>query len=183
MKKITGLLLATILFVSCSKDNVETPANPAVDNSTIASYKNVEFSVKEGSTAYASFFSTKTGKSYKDSELNATNGPEIDLVFVAQEGGLIFFTSPDETDFKVTVPGATKTLIKNFQSGFSAADFDAMVDDSKLKALTIVNDDNVIGTLQFPLTVLFQNSKGKKGVIKVLSINADRLLVDIKVQK
>jgi hypothetical protein len=193
MKKITGLLLATILFVSCSKDNVETPANissPAagntgvVDNSTIVTYKDVEFSQTEGSTTYATYFSTKTGKSYKDSELNETNGPDIDLAFVGNTNAFIFFTSPNDTYFlKAVVPGATKTLVINNKSGFSAADFDAMVDDTKLKDLKVINDDDSIGSLQFPLVVIFQNAKGKKGVIKLKEINKERLLVDIKVQK
>jgi hypothetical protein len=187
MKKITGLLLATILFVSCSKDNVETPANttaPAADNSTILSYKDIEFSQTEGSATYATYFSTKTGKLYKDSELNATNGPDIDLAFVGGLSKFFFFTSPDDNRFlKKVVPGATKTLVKNYETGFSAIDFDAVVDDSKLKSLTVVDGLDSVGSLEFPLVVIFQNSKGKKGLIKLKAINADRLLVDIKVQK
>jgi hypothetical protein len=191
MRKITVLLLATILFVSCSKDNVETPANTTapvvgstgvVDNSTIVTYKDLEFPIKGSGSTYYNYFSTKTGKFYVNSQLNTTNGPDIDLVFVTFDG-LIFFTSPDNKDLPTTIPNANNTLVINNQTFFTVADFDGLVEDSKLKTLTVVNDEDVIGTLQFPLIVIFQNSRGKKGVIKLKAINAERLLVDIKVQK
>ncbi|OWP75549.1 hypothetical protein [Flavobacterium oreochromis] len=96
---------------------------------------------------------------------------------------MIYFTSPDDKDDNFNIPNASKTAFKNYKSGLSSVDFDNMTDDSKLKNLDIIDDGESIGTLTFPVIVLFKNAAGKKGAIKLKSINADRLLVDIKVQK
>lgn len=152
-------------------------------NSAIRTYTDVAFSQTSGSNTYGRFFSTTTGLIYKDNEVNATSGTSIDLAFVGSNSSAIYFASPNSTNLGITIPNATLTKIKNYQSGFSVSDFDSMSDDSKLQTLTVVDDGEVIGSLSFPLTVIFQNASGKKGVIKLKSINAERLLVDIKVQK
>ena len=59
---------------------------------------------------------------------------------------------------------------------------DLMVDDSQIKNLPIAETNESFGVNQ-PNIVLFETSDGRKGIIKTTAVNADRLLVDLKVQK
>ena len=150
---------------------------------TLVTYTNIELSQTANSTTYGRFFSTKTGKVIKKTEVSSANGADIDIAYVGSSSSFIYFTSPDDADENFNIPTATKSSFKNYNSGFSVADFDSMTDDSKLKNLEVINDDNSVGTLNFPVIVTFKNAQGKKGVIKLKASNATRLLVDIKVQK
>lgn len=184
MKKIIQVLLVCTLFISCSKDKeVETTTTTVVDNATILTFKDIELSQTNSSTTLGRYFSTKLGKTLKQSEVNSSNGADIDLVYVGGTSGLFYFESPDRITGSIAIPNAQKSLFKNYLSGFTVADFDAMTDDTKLKNLEVINDNESIGTLSLPLIVTFKNAAGKKGVIKLKAINAERLLVDIKVQK
>ncbi len=153
-------------------------------NSAINTYEDIEFAQNAGDPTIARFFSTSTGQSILDEEVNETNGPSIDLAFKGHESTFIFFESPDNLfDNSFQIPGATTTKIVNYESGFSIEDFDLMTDDQLLTGLAIEHDESAIGTLDFPVTVLFENSQGKKGVIKLKQVNSSSLLVDVKVQK
>ncbi len=146
MKKIIRVLLVSMLFIGCSKDE-ETKAvtEAVVDNSTILTFTNVELSQTATSSTFGRYFSIKLGKTLKQSEVTTANGADIDFVYVGSNSNFIYFASPDDTDFQIA--GAKKSLFKNFNSGFSVADFDAitLTDDSKLKNLDVVDDDNAIG--------------------------------------
>ena len=182
MKKIILVFLTSSLFIGCSKDDETTPV-PVAAVPTISIFTDVELSQTSTSVTYGRFFSTALGKVIKASEVTASNGADIDMAYVGGSSSFIYFTSPDDTNGNFNIPSATSSSFKNFNSGFAVADFDSMTDDSKLKNLVVINDGEAIGTLNFPVIVTFKNSKGKKGVIKLKSINSNRLLVDIKVQK
>jgi hypothetical protein len=97
-----------------------------------------------------------------------------------------YFLSATDRDVKLTIPGATGSLFVNYVTAevMTIAEFDAMIDSDKLAAITIDQDDkNSFGAGDIPILVLFKNAAGKKGVIKVTAINAERILADIKVQK
>lgn len=182
MKKITILLLTSILFLACSTE-LDVPEAAIIADNTILTYTDVEFSQTASSTIYGRFFSTKTGKIIKNIEVNTINGADIDIAYVGGPNSFIYFTSPDDVSQNYNIPNATKSSFKNYNSGFTVADFDNMTNDSKLKNLEVINDNDAIGTFNFPVIVTFKNAKGKKGVIKLKAYNSSRLLVDIKVQK
>lgn len=182
---IITTVFASLIFLSCSKDDAEETLSDLLEEEiTLTVFTDVEFAQDNDDTDYGRFFSTTDETIYKTSEVDETTGPKIDLVYQGSTSTFIFFESPDDLfDSNFEIPGATSTKVTNFESGFSVADFDAMTDSEPLKNLTVTHDQNSIGSLDFPLIVLFENAAGKKGAIKLKAINSDRLLVDIKVEK
>jgi PKD repeat protein len=146
-----------------------------------ASFKNIELSQVVGSTTLGRCLSTKTGKVYKDSETK-TASADIDLVYYGSESSFIYFEGPNKAE-KLSFTNPKKTLVQNYKSRFEVAKFDALADDAALKSFNVIDDESVIGTLDFPTTVSFKTAEGKVGVIKLVAINSDRLLIDMKVQK
>lgn len=174
------------MFLSCSKDKTEPESEPESPVNAITTYANVSFGVKHDDAVHARFFSTETGKSYKDSEVTASTGPKIDICFEQMDVSVNYFLSATDRDVKLTIPGATGSLFVNYVTAevMTIAEFDAMTDSDKLAATAIdKNDNNAFGAGNIPVLVLFKNAAGKKGVIKVTAINAERILADIKVQK
>jgi hypothetical protein len=145
----------------------------------------VEFGREKGSTTYGRFFSTETGLIYKDSETNATTGPKIDLVYGHIDNPVNFFSSPDDGDVGFNIPDPQTTKVINYTPDFgvTAAIFDAATTDGFIKDITISESDGESFGTSHPYIVLFETESGKKGAIKTKAVNADRLLVDIKVQK
>lgn len=178
-----GEVTITLNALKGSDKKSKTVTIQVPGHSAIITYSDLEFAQNSADPTYGRFFSSITGKMYKDVEVNATTGSQIDLGFFGCLCTAIFFYSPDWENSDLKIPGATKTLIKNYESGFNPVNFDVMSDDSKLKPMTIIDDNEAIGSWKFPLVVLFQNSLGKKGAIKLKSISKNRLLVDIKIQK
>jgi PKD repeat protein len=153
-------------------------------HSAIMTYSNLEFGVTAGSTTYGRYFSFETGKIYKDSEINASNGSIIHLGFGRLEY-IFFFVSPSSNSTGLlTIPNATTTKVVNWQANpsISATSFDAMQDDTMLSGLTINGTNDSFDT-SLPNMILFQIASGRKGVIKAKAVNSERLLADIKIQK
>jgi hypothetical protein len=152
-------------------------------NSAIKTYTDIAFSLTKNDASIANFFSTNTGLSYKATEVNSSNGPLIDIAFSSMNGIVNYFVSPNDSNENFNIPGATLTKFINYvTTQLSSSDFDNMTSDEKLKTLSIVSDEESFGT-SMPCIVLFQNSLGKIGAIKVKSINSEKILTDIKVQK
>ncbi|WP_320054778.1 PKD domain-containing protein [uncultured Acetobacteroides sp.] len=147
----------------------------------IALFKDVELSQVAGDTKMGRCLSVKTGKVYKDAEAKDAS-KDIDLIYYGSQSAFIYFESPDQAD-KITLSNPKKTLVQNYKNRFDVKAFDALVDDSSIKNLNVVNDESAIGSLEFPLTVTFKTAEGKVGIIKIKAINADRILFDMKVQK
>ena len=170
------------LIVSNGSEEKELSRTLKIEgNSAIASYKDIEFGVESGGD-YGQFYSFKTDKIYKKSEIS-TGGSKIDLAFGSMMGTMYYFNSP--TDDSYDFPNATKTEIVNYQKdpSITVEQFDSMEDDGLLTDLSIQSDDDSFGNSTIPHTVLFELSNGKKGVIKTKKVNSERLLVDIKIQK
>jgi hypothetical protein len=192
MKKIFLLLSIGVMvfstLTSCSDKDKKNDVVPAVDNSTIVTYNNVSFSLLNDESGNAGrFFSTKTGKSYKGMQMNATIIPDVDLGFSNLGCDIWVFTSLDNTKY-FSFSRATKTIIINYPgSKLAPADFDAITNDTKLNGLLIdANDDDSFYKLNLSSIILFKNAAGKKGAIKIKSIETGvdpRIIVDIKVQK
>lgn len=167
-------------YNSVSK-TVKINVTAAVSHS-ITTYTGIEFSLTGGSSTYGRFFSFDDGKIYKDNEINATIGAKIHLAFESLDNTMYYFESPTLSSYKVS--GATVTKVMNYPSKsiFTVADFDAMVDDTKLSGITITETNDSFGNSSIPGVILFQLASGRKGVIKTTAINKSRLLVDIKIQ-
>jgi len=151
----------------------------------INTFNDVEFAQSKDDTDYGRFFSISEGRILKTTEINKTTGPSIDLVYFGSLSSFITFESPNNLllNADINIPGAVSTKITNYQQEFNPAIFDAMTDDEALKNLEIKHDQSIIGSLKFPLVVLFENAQGLKGAIKLKTINVKKLVVDIKVQK
>jgi hypothetical protein len=149
---------------------------------SITTYTDVEFSLTAGNSTYGRLFSFVDGKIYKDNEITATIGPKIHLAFGSMGNTMYYFESPTVSGYNIT--GATVTKVMNYASSslFSIADFDAMVDDTKISGITIDETNDSFGNSSIPGIVLFQLSSGRKGVIKTKAVNSSRLIVDIKIQ-
>ncbi len=154
-------------------------------HNALITYNNLEFALEPGNTSYGRYFSFKSGKMYKDSEINNSNGPDIHLGFGSMSHTMYFFVSPDDhSTGLLTIAGATHTKIINWQStpSITVSAFDAMQDDQLLSGLTISETNDSFDN-SLPTTILFQLASGRKGVIKAKAVNSDRLLTDIKIQK
>ncbi|HAS40903.1 MAG TPA: hypothetical protein DCS93_10505 [Microscillaceae bacterium] len=168
----SGDFQVTLIAKSGSNQEQSTQTISITGNSAIVTYTDIALSQNLRDQTIGRFFSTSEGKVYLNSEVNATTGPLIDVAYHGFST-FNFFESPDNLltntipGAVTTIPGTTNTKIKKFQSGFSVTDFDGMTGDQLLKDLTVESDGNTIGSLNFPLTVIFENSKGKKGVIKL----------------
>ncbi len=183
MKKIFLLpILFLALFAgSCSKDE-KKPIEPPKKEETLNIYKDVKLKLADAETDnYGIAFSSATGKTYKASEISTKNIAEIDIVSFNLQA-FIAFESPNESDYTKNIEGVTATKIQHKEVAMTTAVFDAMEDDTVLKKLTVTNDEESLPTT-YRKIILFENSKGKKGAIKVKEINRDRILFDVKVMK
>ena len=182
LKTIFYVTLLVITFASCSKDD-STDIEPVVKE-TLKTYNDVEFALRDytDDTNYGVFFSTETGKVYKQDEVDDTNGSKIDIVSFSNQ---VFsaFMSPHDPLANDNIPNATETIIQHIDSGITVEQFDAMEDDTLLKGLTIIDDNESVRTINVKEKIItFKNSKGKIGAIKMNLLNAERINVTIKVQ-
>lgn len=192
MKKyLLSLFIVSVISFSCSKkeeptkkqeEPIKKEEEEKEKKETISSYKNVELKLVSSDTKnYGVAFSSKTGKTYKVSEINKTNIANIDIVsFVSQP--MTAFISPDDADDIKSIEGATKTKIQHTNIKMTVEQFDAIKDDSALKNLTIV-DDKESQPGAYKGVFLFENADGKKGAIKTKEFNSQRVVIDIKVIK
>lgn len=174
-----SIFVLSILFVSCSKEE-ETVVKE--EKETITYYKDVELKLMDSdSDDFGIAFSSKTGKTFKKSEINESNIADIDIVsYVFQ--GLTAFSSPDEADETKGINGATKTKIQHINIKMTVEEFEAMKDDSMLKSLEIVHDEEARNSVHKGI-FLFENAAGKKGAIRTKIFNAQRVIIDVKVMK
>jgi PKD repeat protein len=169
-------------------------------NSGLRSFTGIQLGINTAHNTIGSFFSTSLRKVIKQSDVDATNGNKIDLVFfgLSQSFNFNLFTSPDSASgwTFAAIPGATQTKFINKQENcgcgvnFTATDFDNASTGSALNDLTIAPTAG--GSSEFnngivPRIVVFQNNAGKKGAIKIRQFVSDGqqsyIICDIKIQK
>ena len=144
-------------------------------------------------------FSTTTRQVYKANEINDQNSGLIDIVFQGLNSNLTYnkFISPDQVNNYgfLSLKSAQSTIFVNSQNlcncglNFTEVQFDAMVNDTPIKALNI--SYSAAGEQQFgftyPRIILFKTQDGRKGVIKIKDMvkngASSYILCDIKVQK
>lgn len=171
-------------------------------NTNLRSLNNIQLGINTAHNSEfgnGSFFSTKTRLVYKGEDITEENGADIDIVYFGLNNNFTFnkFLSPDDltTSPFEAIANATKTKFINSLelcncTSISVSEFDAMQDDTLLRDLSII--ETLEGSQQFdnsllPRIVLFENSLGIKGAIKIKEfVQNDQdsyLIADIKIQK
>jgi len=169
-------------------------------NSGIRTFQNVKLGINTAHTNIGSFFSTYYRKIIKRDSVNSQNGPRIDICFFGLSESFNFnkFISPTEVQnwTFTSIPGATATTIVNKQESCSCgvnldpAAFDAMTNSSYFDSMSVPsvpgnNDD--FNNSNVPRIIIFRNSFGKKGAIKIKQYvsagDNSYIICDIKVQK
>jgi hypothetical protein len=201
MKKFflpAAIVVALAFFASCSKDAALEGNNGIPDDSTgtggggggkpigvdsVVTFTDVKFGIAPGNQDYGRVFSSRTGLVYLDDAIPDSVGKYINLALHYQATFSMSFSSADPNNFDITIPGVTKTTVRNLaDSTFKVASFDTLSHASTLNKLTISADDNEsFDAANLPVAVYFKNSDGKRGVIKVKALNVDYLTVDVKV--
>lgn len=178
-----GDIMITLLAKSGNEEKDLTKTISVAGASAIVTYSDLEFGLDPNDATYGQFFSFETGKVYKSTQVNSTNGSQIHLAFGSLGQTLYYFESASEEGYEI--PEATETKVTNFEAtpSITVDDFDTITDDTMLADLAIQNKDDSFGNSSIPGTVLFELANGRKGVIKTKLVNSARLLVDIKVQK
>lgn len=178
-----------------ASNNLETKSQSKeiiISTNEIITFKNIKlggFGIKD---SIATFFSTCTGKAFKDADITDENGSTIDIAYVGIAVARLF-ESPDSICYWGfnSIPGATTTKFINMMAdnpqSFTVETFDKMIDDSPLSQLKIKNDFQSLPLGEVPFIVLFENAKGKKGAIKVTEMESSQkdgiITFDLKVQK
>ena len=167
-------------------------------NSNLYTLNDVKFGIKKAEATIGCSYSLSTRKILTQREINSTNGKEIDIVFFGLDASFsrCYFLSPTDalTSGFVSIPSATQTFFINDleQTGltFTDAEFESMFDDTKLKLLNIKAESSTTAwftNVFIPRFVLFETSKGIKGVIRIKAFVSENdgsyVLADIKVQK
>jgi PKD repeat protein len=181
----TGTFEVTLVASRGNDTETITKTIEITGEDAIIVYQDIAFARAAANATYGRFFSTETGLIYKDSEVNATTGSKIDLAFATLGESVNYFTSPDDEEEDFNIPSAQTTKVVNYTPdfGITSAIFDAATNDAFIDDITIsASDDDSFGT-SHPYIILFETESGRKGAIKTKAVNADRLLVDIKVQK
>ncbi|MDR0864225.1 MAG: hypothetical protein LBO74_04740 [Candidatus Symbiothrix sp.] len=167
-------------------------------NTNLYTLKDVKFGIKKAESTIGAFYSLPLRSIIKKEEMEKVNGADINLVFFGLDATFsrCYFTSPDEVISSgfAPIPGAVKTCFVNDLSEtplhFTNTDFEAMLDDSKLKELnirSIANTTSWFTNVFVPRFVLFETEPGIKGIINVKGFisqgDNSYILTDIKVQK
>jgi hypothetical protein len=161
----------------------------AADPLGITEYKDVILGWTDN-TQIGQYFSTKTGKVYKESELIMMTSHDADIAYVGVDGGVNFFCSLNDTAleiFELSTFHVGTALFTNYHNSILTAEmFDNMTNAEFFKSMKVVHDETPFYGSPLPRVVLFQTPKGLKGAIKVKSkkrINGLGITtVDIKVQ-
>jgi hypothetical protein len=149
-------------------------------NSAIITYEDIEFDQDNDNQVNGISFSVSEGKVYTDAELSEDNYDLIDFYYFGCQCTSISFFGADDSDI---IPEGNATLMRNRDSDFTVEQFDESSDDLLLSTIEIAEEQNFMGTIDFPHIVTFQLEDGRLGAIKGKQINSSRILVDIKVQK
>lgn len=168
------------------------------ENTNLYVMENITLGISAAHNTIGTLYSPRLRQTILSGDLNAENGPLIDLAFFAINSsfGYSRFISPDSsTKFSFpSIPNAQHTYIINDveTSGlsFTVTDFDAMINDVPIASLPIQAHDSGVAYFaseETPRIVLFETHDGRKGAIKIKSFVSagleSRIVADIKIQK
>ncbi|MFB9056643.1 PKD domain-containing protein [Mariniflexile ostreae] len=171
-------------------------------NTNLRSFTDVKLGINtaHSNNFIGAFFSTTTGQVYKKQDVKEANGHLIDIPYFGfnKNFNVNKFVSPTQVQTLTfnAIPNATNTIFIHSQESCNCSasltkeQFDAMLDDTLLNALTI--EETTGGLKEFdntliPRIVLFKTNDNRKGAIKIKSYVNDEansyIVCDIKVQK
>jgi len=169
------------------KDPTDSTGTPGSGNGgnkadSVVTFKDIQFSLRPQSETYGRVFSSFKGKVYLDDAIPDSLGKYMDIGF-NYYGAYMAFTSANDDNFDLKIPGALTTLVMNYvpKETMNVSVFDTIAHVSTLKTLKIATDDDSFQQSQLPVLVFFQNGFGKKGIIKVKSITGEYIVTDVKV--
>jgi hypothetical protein len=190
-------VVIALALASCTKTDIGINGNSGTDTTgsgtggggsvvigkdSVVTFTDVKFALAPGNNNYGRVFSSVTGKTYLDDNIPDSVGKYINLALHYQGLPSIFFSSADPNNFDISIPGTTKTTVRNYvDSSFLVTSFDTLTHASTLSKLTVLDDNNSFASTDLPLVVFFKNSDGKIGIIKVKSLTDEFLQVDVKV--
>ena len=169
-------------------------------NTNLRTFTGIQLGINTAQQSIGAFYSTYLRRVFTSAQRPDTAGKWIDLVFFGLNDSFVFnkFISPDSvTDYgfsPITNPGSTVVFNSQETCGCSAslgaAAFEAMTDDSPLRAMTISGTpggwEPFSGSIA-PRIVLFQSPDGRKGAIRIDQFaqngHGSYIVCDIKVQK
>lgn len=171
-------------------------------NTNLYVFNNVKFGINSahnGNTKGA-FFATTTGEILASNQVSTANGSLIEIAFQGLNSNFTYnkFISPTTVqNFGfLPIPNAQNTVFINSQElcgcglNFTAANFDAMLNDTPLQALNISTSggsNQEFDNSNLPRVVLFITQNERKGAIKIKQMVNDGvnsyIICDIKVQK
>jgi hypothetical protein len=201
MKKffLPAAVVVALAFASCSKDalnsgnngnpsdttgngNGNGNGNPVIGKDSVVTFSDVKFGLAPGDYTYGRVFSSVTGLVYPDDAIPDSVGKYMHLAFAYQGVYAMFFTSADPNSFDITIPGVTKTNVRNYvDSSFKVNSFDTLTHASALAKLTVADDNETFEAADLPVIVFFKRSDGKIGIMKVKALSDTYLTVDVKV--
>lgn len=166
-------------------------------NTNLSIQSNIKLGINTAQNTVGCFYSTTEKLVYKASEVTATNGLLIDIVYFglnATFGNNRFIAANDASNFTfTTIPNATTTSFVNKQETCSCGlnitetQFDNMVTDALIQTSTIINQAVSFNNSLIPRIIPFKTQDGRKGFIKLKSFTNDGLnsyiTIDVKVQK
>lgn len=168
-------------------------------STNLRTHRNVKLGINTAQETIGCFYSTRLRRSFRSSEVDAVNGPSIDIAFMGLNPDFTYnlFVSPDklyETALP-DIPGAVATkFINKTELGpvqLTPNQFESMNDDTLLKDMPITGLDyggEYFTGASLPRVVLFETADGRKGAVLVKELvkkgrEDSYMVVDIKVQK
>lgn len=182
IKFLTVLFISVFAFIGCDKDEDDSAPEEMKEEITLVTYNDVSFELLENEEDNRDlFFSSVNGEVYQRSEITEDILPTIDLVSISNRA-FVSFVAANDTYLNPPFENATDTKIQ-IETNLSSEDFDNLT-VALLQEITVTHDDSTLqSSTSSGKVITFENASGKKGAIRVEAINADRVLVDIKVIK
>lgn len=195
-----GTYTITLKAANDKKSLIKSQTITLYPNSNLFRFGNVQLGINTAQNTIGCYFSSTLGKVLKTSEVTAANGSTIDIAFFGFDSSFGYnrFVSPTgvQNYTFAYIPNAINTYIVNSQencncsSSMTAAQFDAMIDDTLLQSTDIQQTTPGLaefGNTVLPRVVLFHTQDGRKGAIKVKQFvqagQQSYIVCDIKVMK
>lgn len=166
-----------------------------LENSNLYTVRDLKFGITTALNTIGGYYSSADRSVLTTDELTPENSPAVDLVFWGLDGfSLCCFISPDDAALKALpdIPGAGHTRVINRPEGFTAGQFDGMLNDELLRGMEIMgksdeSPDSYFGENDMPHCVLFETGDHRKGAVKVKEfVRAGKqsyIVADVKIQK
>jgi PKD repeat protein len=169
-------------------------------NTNLRTLTGIQLGINTAQHSVGTAYSTYLRRVFTADQRPDTAGKWIDLIFFGLNDVFLFnkFISPDSAAAYTfaPIPNAGATVLINSQelcgcsASLSPTAFDAMTDDSPLRAMTITGTsggEQPFDNSVLPRIVLFQSPDGRKGAIRIDQFvqngQNSYIIADIKVQK